>query len=295
MRAFASIRGPDDRLFELGHGDLIGRLRSAALSIDDPRVSEAHAIVSLRGDRLKLLALRGRLYEAGATRAEIDLRDGLEVGLGHGLALTVEEVFLPETVLAVEADGLPRQVLQSVSSIYLLPRPRIVPGFGGDADATIWGDGADWRASVRGGPARALEVGVPIDVGGLEVRVVEVALAQSGALGTLGAPLPIRLVVSYDTAEIHAGDRVLLLSGVAARLLSELVAFDGPTAWETLAAEVWGREVDRDQLRSRFDMAVLRLRKRLREAAIREELVATTGTGQVQLLLKQGDVVDARM
>ena len=42
----------------LGVGDLIGRLPSAALVVDDPRVSEAHAIVSLRRAALHLLALR---------------------------------------------------------------------------------------------------------------------------------------------------------------------------------------------------------------------------------------------
>ena len=38
---------------------------SAALHLDDPRVSEAHAMVSIRGSELKLLALRGRFQIDG--------------------------------------------------------------------------------------------------------------------------------------------------------------------------------------------------------------------------------------
>ena len=60
MRAFVRFRLPEGNSVELGHGDLIGRLWSAALPIADARISEADAMVSLRGQELKLLALRGR-------------------------------------------------------------------------------------------------------------------------------------------------------------------------------------------------------------------------------------------
>jgi len=51
VRAFTRLLLPDDKAVELGHGDIIGRLWSAALSIPDPRVSEAHAMVSQVQDR----------------------------------------------------------------------------------------------------------------------------------------------------------------------------------------------------------------------------------------------------
>jgi len=60
MRAFVRLRCTDGSIAELTHGDLIGRLGTAALHFDDARISEAHAMISLRGQELKLLALRGR-------------------------------------------------------------------------------------------------------------------------------------------------------------------------------------------------------------------------------------------
>lgn len=299
MRAFVSIRSAAGQ-HELGHGDIIGRLRSAALHLDDPRISEAHAMVSVRGDALKLMALRGRVFEvdveAGTAREanDITLRDGLDLGLGPDVILHVEEVFVPETVLAIEGPGVLRYPLQAVMSLYLLPIPRILPGFHGDAPAVIWGEGGSWRLRKQGARAEILEAGSSFALGDLTFSVVEMPTAQSGVGGTVYPDQPLRIVVSYDTAEIHAGERVTLLSGVQARILTELVAFDGPAPWDVLAGEVWGAGIDRVQLRARFDMAMLRLRKRLREGAVRDELVVSTGTGQVQLLLRAGDVVDAR-
>jgi len=48
-RALVWIRLPDGSLVALGHGDFIGRVWTAALVLDDPRVSEGHAMISLRG------------------------------------------------------------------------------------------------------------------------------------------------------------------------------------------------------------------------------------------------------
>ena len=59
MRAYVRLALPDGSAVDLCPGDLIGRLWSAALRVDNARVSEAHALVSLRGQHLKMLALRG--------------------------------------------------------------------------------------------------------------------------------------------------------------------------------------------------------------------------------------------
>ena len=48
MHAHAILRDPQGHHHELVHGDVIGRVWSAALQLDDGRVSEAHAMVSLR-------------------------------------------------------------------------------------------------------------------------------------------------------------------------------------------------------------------------------------------------------
>ena len=48
MQAHVTLRAPDGRIYQLSHGDLVGRIWSAALCLSDPQVSEAHAMVSLR-------------------------------------------------------------------------------------------------------------------------------------------------------------------------------------------------------------------------------------------------------
>ena len=76
MRVAAEVRLPDGSARELRPGDIIGRMRGAALCLDDPRISEAHALVSLRGSTLRLLALRGRMSVDGKPRSDAVLEPG---------------------------------------------------------------------------------------------------------------------------------------------------------------------------------------------------------------------------
>jgi pSer/pThr/pTyr-binding forkhead associated (FHA) protein len=63
--AYCRIRLSDGRVVDLGPGDIIGRLETATLRINEPQLSEAHALVSLRGEQLVLLALRGVVSVGG--------------------------------------------------------------------------------------------------------------------------------------------------------------------------------------------------------------------------------------
>ena len=92
LRAFVTFRQRTGELRELVPGDLIGRIWTAALSIPDPLVSEAHAMVSLREGALKLLGLRGRLAVGGRAVTEVTLSAGLKIGLSPRTELEVVEV-----------------------------------------------------------------------------------------------------------------------------------------------------------------------------------------------------------
>ena len=92
MRACVRLRGPDDRWFELVPGDVIGRLASAAMPLDDARVSEAHAMISLREGEIRLIALRGLFAVDGHPVSEVSLRPGLEILLAQDLAIEVVEI-----------------------------------------------------------------------------------------------------------------------------------------------------------------------------------------------------------
>lgn len=101
-------------------GDLIGRMWSAALFLDDPRVSEAHAMVSLRGDRLELLSLRGALTCDGMPATRVRLANGRRIGLVERLYLDVESVTCPAVALVLT--GLAGGDVQLRASVYsLLP------------------------------------------------------------------------------------------------------------------------------------------------------------------------------
>jgi hypothetical protein len=74
--------------------------------------------------------------------------------------------------------------------------------------------------------------------------------------------------------------------------MTELALLGGPAPWEVVANELW-EEGDRHLLRHRFDVLLSKLRARFRAAGIRENLVVTSGGGQVELLLLAGDQLDS--
>jgi len=296
MRAYVRFQLPDGSSAELGHGDLIGRLWSAALCISDGRLSEAHAMVSLRGQELKLLALRGRFAVAGRSLSTLVLRPGQQILLAEGLLLGVEYVQLPTSVLGIEGDGLPRQVLSGVCSLLTRPRPELVPRFI-DAAAHIWTDGEDWMIKFDG-HARPLRPGDTWEQDGRQFKAVATALAAAGQAATRldgGVHRVLRVVAHFNTAHIHPeGAPPLALSGLSARLLSEIVTFDGPVPWTVLARELWPAEDDPLTLRRKLDINLFRLRKKLRKASIRPDLVRADGFGHIELFLQDGDRIEDR-
>jgi hypothetical protein len=295
MTAFVRFRLPNGETVGLHPGDLIGRLASAALPLDDERISEAHAMVSLRGGEVMLLGLRGRFAVDGELRARVVLRPGMQVRLARGLELLVDEVALPGEAMALRGDDLPQQILPSAASLTVRPRPALQPRYVADADAHLWTTGESWRLRVGAAPARALEPGEPFTVGGRSFVAVLAPLrstAPTNAEAALAAPLTV--IANYDTAHIaQAGVVLLTLGGIAARLVSELVVFGGPVGWAVLAEEVWG-PLDRMDLRRRLDTTLARLRVRLRAAGIRSDLVRSDGQGHIELVLLEGDRAEDR-
>jgi len=293
MRATARFLLPDGEHQDLGHGDLIGRLWSAALHLDDARISEAHAMVSLRGRELKLLALRGRFAVDGRALAEVSLRAGMEILVAPGVSLRVERVVLPDEVLGVEGDGLALQVLGGVCSLVTRPRPALIPRFEAGAAAHIWTTGEGWRLQPAGAPARTLAPGDAWRLGGRSFRAVAVSLEVAGQRATrLGGALraPLTVIARYDTAHVHRGDEpAVALGGIAARIISELVAFGGPVRWEVLAGEIWRGATDPHSLRRKLDVNLSRLRAKLKAAGVRTDLVRADGAGHLELYLATGD------
>jgi len=278
---------------ELGHGDLIGRLESAALHLDDPRVSEAHAMVSLRGTALKLLALRGRFTVRGKPLAAVEVVSGLVVELARDLTLEVVDVTLPDRVLGLRVAGMEVRVLAGVCSLFGGPKAELRAGFHADALAHVWARADGLQLRRPEGPDVTLRAGDRATIDGVPIEVVAMALEADGqyvttARGAVAAPLEI--VTRYASAHIFREDEpALVLTGISAHILSELVTFGVPVAWSTVAREVWPDE-EPEAVRAKWDVNLGRLRKKLEDARIRGDLVYSDGRGNVELRLERGDV-----
>ncbi len=140
--------------------------------------------------------------------------------------------------------------------------------------------------------------GTTFELAGTEFRCVSVSLdaaAQSPTCAGSGVHRPLRVEARFDAVHIHRSDEpVLTLSGISARIISELVAFDGPVSWEVLATEIWKGDDGLTGLRSKWDTNLARLRRKLRDARVRPDLVRSDRRGKLELVLYDGDTAEDR-
>ncbi len=295
MHANASVVTSTGIEAELRPGDLVGRLWSAALRLDDPRISEAHALVTLRGTKLVLQALRGPLSLDSVPVSEVVLRPGLVLELCEQLSIRVQAVSLPERVLAIEGLGPDPMLLSaSVYTFKLEPQPTMVPRYEPVGAAWLWTSEQGWTLQNGAQLPVAVVAGEEHRVGRTTLKVVEVPLASSATTATRlsgrGHPA-LRILARHDTVLIHPEGRpVVSVSGLPARILSDVMCIGIPVAWSVIAAEIWSED-DPAVLRQRWDRNLSLLRAKLREARIRRDLVRSDGTGNVEAVLMPGDVV----
>lgn len=287
------VRLPDGRRVDLMPEDIIGRMARADLRLNDPRVSEAHAMVSLRGRQLRLLALAGEIACDREPGRRVVLVPGARIALAPGLVLEIEEVNLPETWLTLQ---LPRQdpepLLHSVYSVVDGPPRRLVPGHDPQALAWIWRSGEAWFTRTPDAEPLALHPG-PVEIAG-QLGELAVEAAEGVASTVFGSTAPRRFVLRYDTVDIEQSGRVRgTISGLPARLFCELAQMSGPVEWRMLADLVWD-DPDRDYVRKRFDRTIEKLRDRLTLLGIERDLVRSTGTAMWQVMLREGDEIVER-
>ncbi len=296
MHAYARLRLDADRVATLTPGDLIGRTWAAALHIDHPMVSEAHAMLSLRGDRLVLLSLRRRLWVEGRAEDTVHLSVGMTIKLAPDVRLLVEELRVPDEVMGLEGPGLPATVLAGTCCLVFDPHPRLASGTSANAAATFWPTDGRWRVRLADQVTRELSAGSTLPLPQGVFSAVPLALSSAARAATRADPSgPLRVVAQFDTVHIHRGPGApLVLTGQLARLLSELVSVGAPLSWTELAGAQWPQITDRDLLRRRWDVLLVRLRERLRDGGVRPDLVQSTGIGLVEIVLQEGDRVEDR-
>lgn len=315
MQPRAVVQVGDGRVVELFHGDLVGRLRLCRLHFDDARISEAHALVSLRGDTLRLLSLRGRFAVDDVVQTEAVLRPGQRLSFiveqpAAGSAddgvlrcdATVLEVVLPDAVMALEGPGVPLQVMLGTTSVLVSPVPSLRSGVVAEAAAWLSFADGEWGLQRPGGAAmELLRADDPVVVVGsdgarlqLTPRLVPLTDASGPPTHFVTTTKPLRIVARFHSVHIfQTGSEAppLVLDGVGARIVSELVALAGPTAWDVVAREIWPDRAPEAVVRGRWDAQLSRLRSRLRQAGIRPDLVRSNRHGFVELVLTGDDVV----
>jgi hypothetical protein len=287
----------DGSTHTLAPGDLIGRMWSAALRIDHPRISEAHAMVSLRGEQLQLLRLRGGLWVDDRPVTEADLDPGLRVRLCQDVVLDVVDVELPSELLSLVPDhGGPVPLTGTVYSLATTDGDAIVARYVAGAAAYIWTTSTGLALARTGEPARLLAAGDTLTVGAFGFRVCSVPIEDAVGPATQfpgNVWLPMRIRARYDVVEIHVPGRPPVeLHGVCAKIVSELVSVGGMESSDAVASAVCGAgRPDPVQLRKRLDKNLWTLRRKLEQAHLRPDLVRATGTGFLQLSLQDGDEV----
>jgi len=294
-RPEVTLRASDGTEAMLGPGAIVGRSSTAALCIDDPRVSEAHAMVSLRDGDLVLLALRGDLTVGRRPVSRASLRPGTRVSLVPGVTLDVLAVTLPDRILALRSlDGTTLPLSGSTCSITADGEPK--PGYIPDAAVHLWASDDGWRVRAAGQTATALIPGGAFEAAGRRFDVVEVPIASAGVDATFtggAASARLSIVSRYETVHIHRdGAPQVVLSGIQAHLVSEMIAFAAPVPWDMVARAIWKGETDRFVLRRNWDRHLTALRQRLAEAGIRTDLVRADGCGNVEIFLNPGDTVE---
>jgi len=299
MEPYVRLKLPCGQRATLRSGDIIGRSDRTALCIPAPHISEAHAMVSLRSGELRLLALRGRFSVDGKVQGQVILSEGQRVVLASRTALVVEALRLPTEVLALAIDGGPPHLVGSVSSLILHPEPRLVGGFVADAPALFWTSGDRLFARVGEAESRALSAGDSFAVADHVVSASLASLDRASCAPTADSPevgAALHLILNFDTVHIIVGPNILTLDGIPARIVSELAEINGPIAWQEIATQLWGDlPGEAPGLRERWDSSLARLRRKLRGARIRTNLVHSNRTGQVELILTPADTLENRM
>ena len=300
MRAHVKCRltGSPEQL-SLGLGDLIGRSSQATLCLDDPRISEAHGLISLRGRELMLLALRGRFRVRGEVCTEVALRAGLDIELYEDLWLHCDEVVLPSSLPGVAVPGLPRTLLTRTTSLFLTPRPQLQPGYDPGADVVFWTLGDTWSYRVRRGAPQALKVGEQIQLQEVAIEIVAIPISDAShdkTRQTRRAPLRLEVSPGSVRVQIKTQPHSALLTGIPGKIFAALLMHDAPQTWEDVAATVWSDDQSlTSSLRRRFDVGLLRLREKLQQFELPPDLISLDGSGMISLTLAQDDeVVRAR-
>jgi len=268
----------------------------AALCLEDPRVSEAHAMVSLRDGALKLIALRGRFRHGGKVLSEVELTPGLEVELAGQITLHCEQVEMPESMLGLLIASELEVMLTTTLTLYTEDFPTLRRGYDPMGTAVFWSTGSQWKVTQASGPAVTLNVGDHLELDGTTIEVISIPLERAAHTRTRRT---IRAPLAFACHQAHVdvtpqGQSLIRITGIPGKILLSLLRSEGTASCAQVIGDVWPADASAPQaLRRRFDAGLKRLRDHI-ECLIPEgeRLVTLDGTGVISLTLAPSDQVE---
>ncbi len=291
------LPGQPSQQHRLYSGSIIGRMAGAALHIDDPRVSEAHAMVSLRGKGLQLLALRGSLGDGSRWLREVNLRPPKAgqaeqvVQLTEDIQLRVLECILPDEILALTGLGPdPIELTGAEASILDTPTRPLVAGYRPSALAWLWCSWGSWQIQVGDGTAAPLEVGQCWQIGQREVTVISRPVTDAQTTRTVSAaklrpPLKLRVGAEQTLIEVP-GRRPVRITGNAGQIIraaAQLTWGKDASHWRVVAGQIWSANPTQEN----WYVNMRRLREKLVSVGIYKDLVRSD-EGMVRLDAREG-------
>lgn len=267
-------------------------MEGCAVQLDDAEVSEAHAFVSWRERKLRILSLRGSILANGTAVSDIALRPKLELRLSATSILTVKDVVIPGEFLWLEGLGPGPPTLNGAPVSICGSPPRIAAGLRSDAWFWLWTEQAVWHSCVPGREPTLVQPEQCWPAAGGQVRAVSRVRADLVGVTRSSGTVPLQITLADGFVRIKSGESpALSLAGNQADFIRQLAEATEPLHWTTIARYFWG-ERDQVKWRERFDAMVKEVRGKLRENRIRKDLL-WSWDGSYRLNLGEGDVVSA--
>lgn len=285
------LRLPDGRQVYVPPGSVIGRLVTSAVPINDPRISEAHVLVTHRGDSMWMISLQPQPIKVLGERSHRSVK------LETGQRLSLAEGYVMEVMAVVTPDHLPQaQYRKAGESVW-----HLLGNLDGHEHYSVM-PGPLWAAGPQAGALFRLACGVdswvlfspegdtiPIEdldiwsAGEWEFRFLWRPVEQAGIAKTMAKG---HLVLDYSIESDENVVRIIPLEGSLQQepltfvgqhrlLLLALLREPTPRRWQVLGAEVWDDwgKLDRTARERRWNPAIHRLRKRLAEHALDPDLI----------------------
>ncbi len=304
---WVDLRLPDGRVLRVHPGAILGRLATSPARIDDPRLHEAHALLSHRGQKLWLIALMTRFKVDQRREHEVSLEEGMRVHLLDDFVVEVVALSVPRTLTVIElrrrdgSEGWSRLDALRHDAYYTVTPgdpPTLQTGELASALWHLWSNGVGWTLVSPSHPPALLVDGEIWEHADWQLRARRVDAPAAGTPRTLVEGrifLPARLALREDAVELSPeGGAPFLVRGHGAFILrallearrkadsgaeEELVWVD----WEPLASRHWRGTRRFEQLANLWYKALSRLRKRLEQAQLDPDLVRSDGDRRVCL------------